>query len=658
MRSIIAFVPFWIALTFVGSATAEETAKPKVREVAAWRARTVEKARFGWIAPFWKKHAAVNLDGNCSSAAKCEGGKWGYYSSVGKLGLEAKFDAPGTVSTAGVVVKLGGRFGFVTWGGTFIIEPRFSALRRHDNGYFIGLVPEMGGAELVDTAGRTVFRNSGELAVHQDQLVWASRGERWGAFDLAGNPVVPQRFHEVFNLENGLVAVRAGGNWALFDGTGRRITALMNHNFETTNDDYFPFNRGGEACDNSLYSCSGGRFGVMHRSGKIVVPARYDCVSVYDSREDGTDIVVVSHDRPPGPEYEARCSGGRWQLLKADGTPYAIGNFSYVEPYYGLEFFRFAQGGTCDSDGHCTGAKWGMIGRQGQVVAPPIYDWLHESDDNPMAFVRDGRWGFIGDHFAEVVPPKYELVQVDDQVVRFRDHGKWGVMDPTGKVLVPATYEIVLPFVDGRARFRQNGKWGLIDATGKVLAKAAYGVICAPRQGTYLFSQTPGCGLRQGRELLENELDLPSGKIRLEGSLNADCSCDGASFGLLGPDGREVLPAKYAAIVVSSALLLSEDIDWKLATAPTIDVPVGQVWVRINRGGACNRALSCTGGSWGLADRAGRILLKPEHAYLEPQADLWFTFASGGSCVVQGAGVESCTPQTKWGLLKLEPVAP
>jgi hypothetical protein len=274
-----------------------------------------------------------------------------------------------------------------------------------------------------------------------------------------------------------------------------------------------------------------------------------------------------------------------------------------------------------------------------------------------MAFVRDGKWGFLGEGYKEVVPPRHELVRVDDTIVRFREGGKWGVMDVTGKVLVPATYEMILPFSNkGVARFRDRGRWGLLDAAGKVLAKPVYGVICAAQQGTYRFSRTAGCGLKQGKELLEPVLQLPGGPQTLEGTHNADCACDGARYGLLDGRGREVLPDRYEAIVVTDARLGFTEPDWGDPAVPAAPVPPGGAWVRVNRGGQCTRAGVCKGGGWGLADLTGRLLVKPTSAFCAPQPEGWLLLATGGACEVHGTRAHACTPEARWGFSRLEPV--
>ncbi len=651
-------LPLFVLCRATPSLAAGE-AKTVPREVDAWRVRVVEKPRFAWIEPFRMGHAALNEGGRCAGPGKCEGGKWGYWSAAGRLALAARYDAPGIAFEEGVVVKLEGRSGFVAWDGRVVLPHRFGALVRYENGFFGGGDGLSAPVEVFDPAGRPLFRVPGEVAAHQPALFWASRHGRWGAFDLTGRQVVPFRFAEVSDPGNGLVAVRSGNNWALADGAGRLVTPLMDRVYDTAPDDVLAFNQGGR-CDGFLYGCEGGRWGAVNRAGKVVVPPVHDCVRVYDFREDGTELVVVDHPTMPVSTSDDRCSGGTWRLLRRDGTAFSPEGFSFVEAFWGNDYARCARGGACDEEENCTGAKWGLMDREGRFVTPHVYDWLDEYDSIPMAFVRDGKWGFLGEKGVEVVPPRYEQLHVDDDVVRFREGGKWGLMDVAGKVLVPPRHELILPFVAGRARFREGGKWGLLDARGTVIARAVYPVICAHRKGTWRFSRTAGCGLKQGKELLERELVLPGGRLVREGTADPDCACDGAKLGLLDARGREVLPGKYAAVVVTEAAPV---VRAPAASPPTPapadagDVPPGAVWVLVNMGGKCNRAGLCQGGAWGLADLAGRLLVRPSNAFLSPQEGGWLRVAAGGACDVIDARVEACSPETRWGLSRLEPAS-
>ncbi len=633
---------------------AEDSPKPRLREVASWRVRVVEKPRFGWIAPFLHGHAAVNEGGRCDSAWKCEGGRWGYFSARGKMVLPARFDVPGSSGAGGVVAREGGKTGLFAWDGRTLLEPRAGTIARLDNGFYWAGA-DGGSFEVVDPTGRVLFRVEGEVVGHQEALFWVSRRGRWGAFDAKGRQVVPYRFAEVSDVGNGLVAVRVGNNWGLFDGQGRQVAPLMNRTYDTSPSDIFQFNEGGR-CDGILYGCEGGRFGAIDRSGKMVVPPVHDCVSVHDFDEEGVEVLVVDHEALTSWDLEDRCGGGTWRLLRQDGTPFTTEPLSFVEPFYGNPFTRTAKGGKCEWLGECTGAKYGLMDRQGRFLTPHVYDWLDEYDQLPMAFVRDGKWGFLGADYREVVGPLHELVRVDDTIVRFRSGGRWGVMDVAGKVLVPPTFEMILPFRDGRARFRDKGRWGLLDATGKVLAKPVYGVICEGQKGSYRFSRTPGCGLKQGKDLPQLVIQLPGGPQTVEGNLDAACFCDGARYGLLDGQGREVLPDRYEAILVTDARAGVTEPDWADPSVPAAVVPPGGVWVRVNRGGQCNRAGVCKGGGWGLADLTGRILVKPTHAFCAPQPDGWVLLATGGACEVHGALAHTCAPEARWGLSRLEPV--
>ncbi len=115
-----------------------------------------------------------------------------------------------------------------------------------------------------------------------------------------------------------------------------------------------------------------------------------------------------------------------------------------------------------------------------------------------------------------------------------------------------------------------------------------------------------------------------------------------------------LLPAKYHLIQVQTSELGPGPGDAPGADA--VFMPPGRVWVRLNQGGKCPRGHLCAGGKWGLSDLAGRLVVPIEHEYLEPQAGHLLRVARGGTCETSYGRVRSCSPETKWGLIRLEPV--
>lgn len=67
------------------------------------------------------------------------------------------------------------------------------------------------------------------------------------------------------------------------------------------------------------------------------------------------------------------------------------------------------------------------------------------------------------------------------------------------------------------------------------------------------------------------------------------------------------------------------------------------------------RSRTCTGGRWGLGDLKGRVIVPVAHPFLDAQADYLVRVAKGGECEVNNWRPQKCAPETKWGLIRLEP---
>ncbi|PKN46406.1 MAG: hypothetical protein CVU59_06150, partial [Deltaproteobacteria bacterium HGW-Deltaproteobacteria-17] len=141
------------------------------------------------------------------------------------------------------------------------------------------------------------------------------------------------------------------------------------------------------------------------------------------------------------------------------------------------------------------------------------------------------------------------------------------------------------------------------------------------------------------------------------GTRGHECECENGTFGLMNADGKTLLPAKYQAIHVQSSMLISEKTTpGGTMTATAVAMPPGQVWLRLNQGGKCATLYQCSGGRWGLADLTGRVVIPMTYAFIEPQIDYLVRVAKGVSCDSSYWRANKCSPDTKWGLMKLEPV--
>jgi hypothetical protein len=134
--------------------------------------------------------------------------------------------------------------------------------------------------------------------------------------------------------------------------------------------------------------------------------------------------------------------------------------------------------------------KYGYVNRKtGELLTPVKYDkacrWvqIHNSSNdglvrNDLAAVQlDGKWGCIDVNGKEIVPLKYDKIEIhqsEDPCVSARLKRKWGFIDVAGKERTPFEYSSVESFSEGRARVKKKNKYGFIDSKGVIVIPIIY----------------------------------------------------------------------------------------------------------------------------------------------------------------------------------------
>ncbi|WP_165779330.1 WG repeat-containing protein [Brumimicrobium salinarum] len=153
--------------------------------------------------------------------------------------------------------------------------------------------------------------------------------------------------------------------------------------------------------------------------------------------------------------------------------------------------------------------KYGYIAKNGKEIVHPKYDYVQDFQEGfaAVGIIRNnvGKYGFIDNTGNEVIPLKYDYVRsfwgnravVARQIYRttFDEHAgkikiidyEYGVINSKGKKVTPLKYyELVGPFFNGETSVKKNGKWGLYDKNGKKILPIMYEAISTfPSKGLY-----------------------------------------------------------------------------------------------------------------------------------------------------------------------------
>ena len=238
----------------------------------------------------------------------------------------------------------------------------------------------------------------------------------------------------------------------------------------------------------------GKKFGFINRSGKVVVPPKYDAVgqehegriSVYEGSHAG--YIDLSGKVVVPPQYDSADDfkesreivrvGSKASLIDPNGT--VIGEL----PHRPLGAFhqgllRVQASGQVDSNGKKLPTLYGYVDRQAKIVIPPQFMPAGEFPDDPANLPVAGlpkEWVYL-DRTGKIVIRISQGVHLEnpDSFVngrlRMKDGFTWGYKDATGAWAIPPKYNDAENFQDGIARVQEGDKWILIDVHGKTVPR-------------------------------------------------------------------------------------------------------------------------------------------------------------------------------------------
>ncbi len=115
-----------------------------------------------------------------------------------------------------------------------------------------------------------------------------------------------------------------------------------------------------------------------------------------------------------------------------------------------------------------------ILPNQNRYVAPALrYDTLIETGSGSAIVALDGRWGMIDRYANEILPLRYDRLEIDNRYgansgrIKIREARRWGFVNEKGEMIIPPQYASVAFFRHGLAKVTLiNGQTGYIDAAG------------------------------------------------------------------------------------------------------------------------------------------------------------------------------------------------
>ena len=394
------------------------------------------------------------------------------------------------------------------------------------------------------------------------------KGKKWWIekkrVNEMGEMVVPFKYDEVWDFDEGLAAVKLKGKWGFIDKLGKEVVPLKY-------DEVWGFDEGLAAV------MLNGNWGYINKSGKLVLPLKYDDAS--DFSEGLTSVKLK----------------GKWGVIDKSGK-------EVVPPKYD-KVWIFKEG----LAGVKLKGKWGFIDKSGKEVVPLKYNGIFSFHEGLAMVELNGKESYINKSGKEVVPLKYEgLGRFYEGLAYVKLNGKWGFVDKSGKEVVPLKYDEVGYFSEGLANVELNGKWGFVDKSGKEVVPLKYDGAGYFSEGLAIVGLNGKRGFvdKSGKEVVPLKYDETRGFNEGLAGVNLK-----GKWGFIDKSGKLVVPLKYDSVDLFYEGLASVKLNGKYSYInksgkEVVPPKYDNVW--IFKEGLVRVELN---GKWGYINKSGKVVV-------------------------------------------------
>ena len=386
------------------------------------------------------------------------GSLFGYMDYEGKIIVEADYEYLGLFKEGLAVAAKNGKYGFVDKGNRTVIPFEFDNATDFENGRAI---VELGGKfGMIDRGGRTVLPiEFDDLGTVAEGLVYGAKNDKYGYYDKSGMLKIEERFDEAFSFSNGLAKVQLEDKQGYIDPYGTFMVPPGYSNISFFSDTLLVFEEDGyfglmlksgtqvltadqeevgplkdgralivrqdqigyidakaavviplkfEIYPNYLtkgtfkgnyaIAVSKGKYGVIDKSGKFIIPATYTGLGEVSSllafnKGKGWGFIDLTGKEiiKPQFDYAESFKGGQAivEKLTLSGVIDSKGNFVIPCEYASID--RFGEDYYLVS----TGSKFGVYDKKGKLVVPIEYQQILFSNGDLMLLTNSNELNYF-----------------------------------------------------------------------------------------------------------------------------------------------------------------------------------------------------------------------------------------------------------------------
>jgi len=295
---------------------------------------------------------------------------------------------------------------------------------------------------------------------------------KWGYIDTTGRIRIDFQFDDASPFYDGLAVVKKKDKYGVINTHGEIILPITYNNNEIyyyggsmirvkKNDQWgyygktgklkidFQFERAGSFNDGIAWVSKNNKIGFIDTLGNLIIPYRYDKSSISLN----TEFLIIKVKK-----------GDKWGIINREGKVLAdfiydkIGSFGF---YHDQKLINVKKDG-----------KWGFIDRSGDLVTKYHFEDAEGGRNGFAAVKKNGKWGYIDKNGDMLVKCQFaEVNRFENDMAAVKKNGKWGFINSQGKLVIDCKYHDVRDFSDGLAPVSLNDKWGYINKNGDIITE-------------------------------------------------------------------------------------------------------------------------------------------------------------------------------------------
>lgn len=435
-------------------------------------------------------------------------GRWGYVDNSGRVVIKFKYDEAYPFEAGVAIVRKGDKMGFINQAGKPIGKLQYSVIEPYASGeYYLVAIggkmdtkkpkknkTKMVGPEPLNVGGTT-------------RIPWL--GAKWGICDSKGNVFAPAVYESVTDIINGLIYVCKGGKYGILNMDGKEFVKPQYKQIGTFNSQGFCWVADSDVDKSNFVK---DKFGVLGRSGKLLVPAKYDFIGAFvETTENpygyyaaGAKVLQYT----PYSQLPVSTAPYLWfsdKSLKA-GIVDEQGNVIVPADKYTTVFAP-----TCGMIPMIQKKKMGFYNIATKEFKETNPQYVYSAFSYDLSRVNIGGLYYFADKNLKQVSGQYAVaVGFSEGCCVVGNGGKYGVIDASGREVIPIQYQNAKSgFHEGVLGVQKDGKWGFVDTAGEIAFSFEYETVGDFDKGFCSVSAGGkfGCMQRDGKLLLPMQWD-------------------------------------------------------------------------------------------------------------------------------------------------------